>query len=186
MFLRLIFRFTVFTSTLFVVLAVNGQVAVPTSTGTPSHSAPAPDLSKIEIPTVNFCDLVHNPEKFDKQILRTQAIIYYGFEASVLYVTACDKFDTWASYDSTYDEKAKEGRKLYKLLTKGKYSDYKRADVIIVGRFDGRRQQFSLTLKNGKNFSYSMGYGHLNVYPYQFTIMRVEKAKAVSSDVPMP
>jgi hypothetical protein len=153
-------------------LIANGQVPVTTSTSSPTDSPPAPDLSKIDIPTVGFCDLVHNPEKYDNQIVRTQAIIYYGFEASVLYLPACKKFDTWAAYDRSYDAKTKESKKLYKILTKG--SDDRTADVIIVGRFSGKRQvAFKV-----KDKTYYMGYGHMNMFDYQFTIMRVDTAKA--------
>ena len=120
--------------------SVSGQVPVATSTSTSVNTPPAPDLSKIDIPTVGFCDLVDNPQKYDSQIVRTQAIIYYGFEASVLYLPACNKLDTWASYDPSYDGKAKESKKLYKILTKGKDNDYRIAEIIIVGRFTGKKQ----------------------------------------------
>lgn len=155
-------------------LSVSGQVPVPTNTGTPTNSPPAPDLSKIEVPTVGFCDLVGGPEKYDNEIVRTRAIIYYGFEASLLYLPTCNKLDTWAAYDPSYDGKAKESKKLYKILTKGRDNDYQIADVIIVGRFIGKKQMaFKI-----KDKTYYMGYGHMNIFPYQFTIMRVESAKA--------
>ena len=164
------------------VLIVNGQGAVTTSTSSPTNSLPTPDLSKIEIPTVGFCDLVRNPEKYDGQIVRTQALLYYGFEASVLYLPACDKFDTWASYDRSYDAKVKESKKLYKILTKGNDRDYNVADIVIVGRFDGKKQvAFKI-----KDKTYYMGYGHMNMFDYQFTIMRVEMAKAASAKFAKP
>ena len=159
--------------------SVSGQVPVATSTSTPVNTPPAPDLSKIDIPTVGFCDLVDNPQKYDSQIVRTQAIIYYGFEASALYLPACNKLDTWASYDPSYDGKAKESKKLYKILTKGKDNDYRIAEIIIVGRFTGKKQvAFKL-----KDKTIYMGYGHMNMFPYQFTIMRVESAKAAPDNV---
>lgn len=119
-----------------------------------------------------------NPEKYDNQIIRTQAIIYYGFEASALYLPACNKLDTWAAYDSSYDGKAKESKKLYKILSKGKGNDYMIAEVTIVGRFIGKKQVF-IKLKDK---TYYTGYGHMNMFPYQFTIMRVESAKAAPAD----
>ena len=159
-------------------LSVSGQVPVATSTGTPTNSPPTPDLSKIEIPTVEFCDLVSAPERYDNQIVSTHAIIYYGFEASVLYLPACNKLDTWAAYDPSYDGRAKESKELYKILTKGKDNDYRLADVTLVGRFIGKKQvAFKL-----KDKTYYMGYGHMNMFPYQFTIMQVENAKAAPAN----
>ena len=158
------------------ILTVSGQVPVPTNTSTPTNSLPTPDLSKIEITTVEFCDLVGNPEKYDKQIVRTRAFLLYGFEASGLFLPACNKLDTWAAYDSSYDAKAKESKKLYKILTKGNDNKDRVAEVVIVGRFYGKKQvAFKLRDK-----TYYTGYGHLNISDYQFTIMRVDLAKASS------
>jgi len=159
-------------------LSVSGQVPVATSTGTPTNSPSAPDLSKIEIRTVAFCDLVGTPEKYDNQIVRTQAIIYFGFEASLLYLPGCNNLNTWAAYDPSYDGKARGSRKLYKILTKGNENDYKTAEITSVGRFLGKMQIAS----KFKNTTFYMGYGHMNMYPYQFTIMRVESAKAAPAD----
>jgi hypothetical protein len=157
---------------------LSAQVAVPTSTSSPTGSAAAPDLSKITVPTVGFCELVSDPEKYDSQIVRTEAVIYYGFEASVLYLPGCDKFDTWASYDAAYDGKSKEGKRLYRMLTKGKSGEYTSAYAVLVGRFDGKKQvAFKL-----KEKVYYMGYGHMNIFDYQFTIMRVELAKKTPAD----
>ena len=146
------------------------QVPVATSTSAPVNSAPAPDLSKMQVPTVNFCELVSHPDKYDNQIVRTQAIVYYGFEASVLYHADCDRFDTWAAYDGSYDGKTKEGKKLYKILAKGNSGDYNSAQVVIVGRFLGKKQvAFRL-----KDKTYYMGYGHMNMFDYQLTIILLE------------
>ena len=146
------------------------QVPVATSTSSPVNSAPAPDLSKMDIPTIGFCELVSHLDKYDNQIVRTQAIIYYGFEASVLYHTNCDRFDTWAAYDSSYDGNTKLGKKLYKMLTKGNAGDYNSAQVVIVGRFLGKKQ----VAYRLKDKTYYMGYGHLNMSDYQMTIMRLD------------
>lgn len=127
----------------------------------------------MEIPVVEFCELVHNPEKYDNQILRTRAVIYFAFEASALYLPDCKSLDTWADYDGMYDRKAKESRNLQKILSKGDRNQVRNAELVIVGRFLGKRQALKL-----KDKTYYIGYGHNNVFNYQFTIMRVERAKA--------
>jgi len=148
----------------------NAQVPVTTSTSSPTSSAPAPDLSKIDIPTVPFCDLVSHADKYDNQIVRTQAIIYYGFEASVLYHVGCDRFDTWAAYDSSYDGKTQQGKRLFKMLTKGNSGDYNSAQVTVVGRFLGKKQ----VAFRVKDKTYYTGYGHMNMFDSQLTIMRLD------------
>lgn len=154
------------------------QVPIATSTSSPVNSAPAPDLSKMDIPTVSFCDLVSHPDKYDNQIIRTQAIIYYGFEASVLYHVNCDRFDTWAAYDNSYDGKTKQGKKLYKMLTKGDGGDYNSAQVTIVGRFLGKKP----VAYRLKDKTYYMGYGHLNMFDYQLKIMRLDDVTPTPRD----
>src|SRR2546425_10517689 len=104
------------------------QVPVVTNPSSPRNSPPAPDLSKIDIPTIDFCDLVRDPEKFDNQIVRTRALITTGFEQSTLNLPACDSLDTWAEFDRSYDPKAPESKRLYKLL-KGGANDYRSAEV---------------------------------------------------------
>ena len=150
------------------------QVPVVTNTSSPRNSPPAPDLSKIDIPTIDFCDLVRDPEKFDNQIVRTRALITTGFEQSTLNLPACDSLDTWAEFDRSYDPKAPESKRLYKLL-KGGANDYRSAEVMVVGRFTGKKQVFLKT----KNKTYYMGYGHLNMFSYLFTVMRVDSATKV-------
>jgi hypothetical protein len=60
----------------------SAQVPIATSTSTPVNSAPAADLSKLQIPTVNFCELVSHPVKYDNQIVRTQPCD--GFTSSTM------------------------------------------------------------------------------------------------------
>lgn len=153
-----------------VTVTSSAQVPVATSTKSPIDSAPAPDLSKIQIPDVAFCELVSHPDRYDNQIVRTQALIYHGFEASVLYHAKCQRFDTWAAYDSSYDGKTNQGKRLYKLLTKGNSGDYNFAQVTLIGRFLGKKQ----VAYRLKDKTFYMGYGHLNMFDYQFTIMRLD------------
>jgi hypothetical protein len=148
------------------------QVPGTTSTSTPIAQPPSPDRSSIEIPPVDFCDLVQRPAEFDGQIIRTHAIWYSAFEGSALFLPACEKLDTWAEFDASYSGKSKPEKKLYKIFSRGNVGDVNQAEIVFVGRFTGKRQTFQI----GK-FAYSMGYGHMNMYPYLFTIMRVENAK---------
>jgi len=125
-------------------------------------------------PTVAFCDLVGDPGRYDGKVVRTQAIISVGFEVAIVYDPKCGDREKRAWYDfdqSTYEPEEKGWKALRNLLfsKEGKGRSRNRARTMMVGRLNGSNQN---------------GYGHLNQYHYQFTIMHIDKAEAVADDVP--
>src|SRR5713226_3264477 len=50
---------------------------------------------------IHFCDVVHDPERYDRKIIRLSAIIV-GYHHQHLYDPACngESTDTWADYNS--------------------------------------------------------------------------------------
>ena len=127
-------------------------------------------------PTVVFCDLVGNPNRYDGKVVRTEAIVAVGFEVGIVYDPKCGDREKRAWYDfdqSTYQPQEKGWQSLRSFLfpeSKQGSGHYRgRARAIMVGRF---------------NASAKAGYGHLNGYHFLFTIMHVEKAAAVPDDLP--
>jgi hypothetical protein len=141
-----------------------------------AHTASSDNKFSSDTPTVAFCDLVRDPNRHDGQVVRTEAIVAVGFEVAILYDPKCGDSEKRAWYDfdqSSYQPDEKGWKSLRELLfpaSKERARHYSgRAKATMVGRFDA----------SDKN-----GYGHLNQYHFQFTIMRVERAEAVPSDVP--
>lgn len=126
-------------------------------------------------PTVAFCDLVADPTHYDGKVVRTEAIVAVGFEIGIVYDPKCGEQQQRAWYDfdeSTYKPDEPGWKALRSLLFPEKRGagHYRgRAKAIMIGRFDASKQN---------------GYGHMNGYHFLFTIMRVERAQSVPSDVP--
>lgn len=91
-----------------------------------------PSLS--EIPTVNFCDLLRNPEAYDQKVVRTRAIYRYGGEdLSNLYCPQCLSV---GSMRPTFADAACTKPSVAEKLSVQKHSDGT-VRVVIVGQFDG-------------------------------------------------
>ena len=128
-------------------------------------------------PTVAFCELIRHPERYDKRLVRTEAISAIGVESAVLYDPQCstEGTRTWVTYDDGWEKADKKLQKAYLDLL---YDENNgriprghsgRAKVVLVGRFEA----------SNKN-----GYGHLNQYRFQFSMMGIEKVERVPEDVP--
>ena len=148
--------------------------ACTTQTAT-SEDKTAEDNKSSDPPTVAFCNLVGDPNRYDGKVVRTQAVVAVGFEVGIVYDPKCGDREKRAWYDfdhATYQPDEKGWKALRALLfpeSKEGSGHYRgRARATMVGRFDA----------SAKN-----GYGHLNQYRFLFTIMRVEKAEAVPNDL---
>lgn len=151
-------------------------LACTTQTATLKDASAEDKKSSADPPTVAFCDLVGDPNRYDGKVVRTQAVVAVGFEVGIVYDPKCGDREKRAWYDfdqATYQPDEKGWKALRGLLfpeSKEGSGHYRgRARATMVGRFDA----------SAKN-----GYGHLNQYHFLFTIMRVEKAEAVPSDLP--
>jgi hypothetical protein len=116
-----------------------------------SISRSSPPQSAIEIPTVSYCELVRDAERYNDKVVRVHAQYRTGFERSYLYDLACVKGktaleqaaaqqETWLGFDAGHQScwqpalaqihKANGGRGVT-------------AEVTVVGKFFGagsRRQ----------------------------------------------
>ncbi len=116
-------------------------------------------------PMVLWCDLVRNPERYNKLAVRTHALLHLDHENEFLYEPECDSerfTPTWVVFDPSYvysDEKIK--LRLVELIKPSSTGASGTARVVVVGRFEA---------DGGP-------YGHLNGYPSQFSIIRLEEAE---------
>ena len=117
-----------------------------------------------EIPTVTFCDLIRDREKYTDKTVRLRAVYRFGFEWSDIYCLEClgvEKSSTWLEFaDETCDGSKK---------IKGNGDAGKTVKVQVVGKF----------FTGG-------GFGHLGGYPNKFVVSCVEKVKIIAKDSSVP
>lgn len=143
-------KLVVCTALLFATLTAQAQKAAP------------PQSSPIsEIPTVAYCDLIHNPENYDGKIIRINATYRSGFEWAELYCLNCWDMAhrTWVDFEGELCRKSK------------KINHNGTMNVQVVGKFFGIGR---------------MGYGHMNAYRYKFIVHCIEEYKLIwkNSNVP--
>lgn len=140
------------------------------------------------VKNVGFCEIVKNPNLYNKQTIRTTAIYAVGHETSELYQSACvdADFSTWAKFSSSYTKPTGQlGKKLTTLLQSNN-----RVQVVIVGQFHGPRQvevPKNVPPKLTEQMRYTNSrYGHLNAYRFLFTIDSIERVEQVEKSVLWP
>ena len=86
---------------------------------------------------VDYCELIHAPEKYDEKLIRVKAIYNYGLDGQVLYCSECGEsaYTTWVKIEESYTNctSAKIQRKFNK-----RTSQIGAAAVTVIGKF----QQF--------------------------------------------
>jgi hypothetical protein len=98
------------------------------------------ELAAAEIPTVVFCDLLHDEARYKNKIVRVRAKLYGDSGDFGLADPACggENIGAGIAFDSSYGI-APDAQKAFDellCLPRRYYAD-KQADVIVVGRFDG-------------------------------------------------
>jgi len=127
--------------------------------GPPSYSSTIK-----QAPTVPFCELIRDSARYDKGIVRTQATFFRNMENAYLFDPACGDENAyiWVEFDPAYgytDDALK--KKLDQLLCPSQPCPIGRAQVTVVGRFEG---------PDGGP------YGHLNDYRFRLSFIRLEHA----------
>lgn len=133
--------------------------------------------SSAQTKTVAFCELIAHPELYDKRIVRTEVISAIGVESQVLYDPQCSTRETrtWVMHDAAWAKADKKLQAAYLALlfdeNNGRFPRGRsgRAKATLIGRFEASNKD---------------GYGHLNQYRFQFSIMGIEKVEPVPADVP--
>lgn len=160
------------------ILIANGQsgkaCAYPQSPGSPQPS---------EIPTVEFCQLIRNPEIYDGKMIRLQATWVQTFEWSFLIASHSDTCHSQEhpikpNLDCHTDAACKE---MYGALNgenfEGDPLDGMRAGVVVVGRFQRR-------IKKGeaRNEMLDLILGVSHTY-YSLDITRIEEVKKMPKEL---
>lgn len=128
----------------------------------------APTVEKAK--TVSWCDLIRDSQRYDKQVVRTRALLHVDHENQFLYDAKCESegaAPVWVEFDPSYvysDEKLR--RRLTEIIRPTRAHSAGTAAVIVVGRFEGPR---------------SGPYGHLDGYRSRFSIIRLEQAEEAES-----
>jgi len=115
-------------------------------------------------PSVSWCDLIRAPAKHDGVIVRTTAIFLTDRENEFLYSPECQDGEgtVWVEFDPSYSSSdAAIRRQFVELIRPRRETPAGTALVTVVGRFEG---------SGGP-------YGHLDGYPFRFSIMRLERAE---------
>jgi hypothetical protein len=135
------------------------------------------DLSKI--PTVTYCDLVSQPARYDRKIVRVRAVYYTTFEKMYLFDNRCETgappeapekvpAETWAEWDKLFVSKGdSDEAKLNRGL-----NGFGRKDATLIGRFNSTSGEADAPNR----------FGHMNCCRFQFQILRVEKITDIQSN----
>ena len=143
--------------------------------------------------SVTFCELVKSPDRYNKTVVRTQAILLEGPEHSVLYDPECINHSNltwveWAAYSQALTAAQKSVRKKLKSYLKSQ----DRARITVVGTFDARPE-----VAAPKNLSPEVaeavrrnneqaGFGHLGCCPHQLAPITIEAVNRVPKSTPLP
>jgi hypothetical protein len=142
------------------------------------------------IHTVNYCELIENAELYNNKYVRVKAIYTVGFESSILYHNDCEgkgssENQMWVKFNHKYEQNSKPTicRRFKNLLKRSaKFNKYgiSEVEVVFVGKFDGIKQVDEMK-SNDEIIISSSGYGHLNSYDYQITVISIENVKVVKN-----
>jgi len=129
---------------------------------------------------VHFCDVVHDPERYNGKIIRVSAIIV-GYHHQHLFDPACNGEGTviWADYDSP-ESTDRMMKAVAALNGRGFQRGNIWANVVLVGRFEERQP--------GDPMSWVEDVPDIHPIKdrFRFLIMNVEHAEPVGTEVPWP
>jgi hypothetical protein len=139
----------------FLFLAIAGIAALIAGAARPSSSA-SKTRTQSDTTSVTYCDLIHNPERYNGKTVRTNVTYRFGFEWAEFYCLDCWDMDhrTWVEYEHDLCAKSK----------KIKDNDFRgrTVNLQVVGKFYGAGR-----------------YGHMGAYQFKFVVDCVESAKTI-------
>ena len=111
---------------------------------------------------IQYCDLIDDASQFENKVIRVRGVYAVSMENSSLGDPACRTHDpfTWVVSEPYSDFDA--------ALKAAKIWRDDRAEVVLLGKFHGKGHE---------------GYGHLNAYRYQFSVMKVEELTRLAPEV---
>lgn len=159
----------------------------------------------LEIPTIDYCELIRNPSLYDQKVVRVRATyVRGGTQTSNLYNFECDYHgSTWVEFNPTYESctKRKEVKRLVRMERDSlPYSKphtsiviitYLRAEVVFVGKFEAALPEKvgeQINLPDFKSDSFlstvKTDYAHYFHYKHLLTVNCVEKVTPVPPRTP--
>ncbi|HEY0461828.1 MAG TPA: hypothetical protein VGC97_22035 [Pyrinomonadaceae bacterium] len=132
-----------------------------------------------DVPTVSYCGLIENAEKYDQQFVRVTATYFSAFEGSLLFDDSCENRGvSWAHFVSAYEKNTNSFLlKRFRQLTKGSIQSKPREVLLsVVAKFDGKRKISTLKVKD-RTFTFSVGFGHDDAFDYQLTVLKIEEVR---------
>jgi hypothetical protein len=118
-------------------------------------------------PAVGLCEVEKSPQKFNNKMIRIRALYETDFEASVISSPYCSEpFPaTWVEFEAKWESRSRWS--VRHGLSNIKWRVPK--DVVFVGLFEAKG-----------------GYGHLDKYPFLFTVYRVDAVRDSGRFRPLP
>ena len=121
----------------------------------------APDLSVFaKTPVIAYCDLVRDPARYEKRIIRVRGTFSVGMESSALEDPLCRSENAWTWVVSEPYSNFGDA------LSAANIRRGDSAQAVFLGKFSGPNDE---------------GFGHLNGYRYQLSVMKVEEMKSLSN-----
>ena len=156
--------------------------------------------SFVNVPTVSYCELVREPAKYDKQIIRVRGNYLFRFETSIFSDVDCQSSENtaWVSFDRSAEE-ATDPKVLEKLrsLSQASKAQLKKlknrhiiyyfsgavTEILVIARFDGIKPTYTVKSQNGTT-TRTFGFGHMNMRNYQLTVLAFEDGKPFVKKAP--
>jgi hypothetical protein len=146
------------------------------------------------VPTVSYCELVREPAKYDKQVVRVRGNYLTRFEVSNFFDVDCESTENtaWLGFDQSVEE-ATDPKVLKKIRllsnTKQKnrslhsYFGGVETEILVIARFDGIKPTYTVKSQN-ETTTRTFGFGHMGAYNYQLTVLAFEDAIPFVKKVP--
>ena len=102
-------------------------------------AAPEPRSLMGEIPTIDYCNLIHNPNTYREKVIRINAKYRIGAKWSNLYSPYCGgPGEIWVNFDETYFNESFQPCQKSNIAEKVKFKGFDQIfDVVLVGKFYG-------------------------------------------------
>ena len=136
-----------------------------------------------DVPTISYCELINNAEKYDQRFVRVRVTYSISFEQALFFDESCENVRvSWAEFIQASEDNTKAYllKKLHRLIKRRRLDTPRKAELLIVGKFDGERQ-ISILKTPVKTFTFSIGFGHMNSFDYQLTVLKIEEVKPVAN-----
>ena len=140
----------------------------------------------VNVRTVSYCELVREPAKYDKQVIRVRGNYLFRFETSNFYDVDCQSRENtaWVEFDQSVEVRTDPEvlKKIWRMNERIKrklsipfYFGGVTTEILVIGRFDGIKPTYTVKSQN-ETTTRTFGFGHLSAYNYRLTVLAIEDA----------